>query len=124
MNCKFLQQMTTDTKGIKIRYAVDAPIGVAASLAATVGSNGIGVLANLGKLIGALYASLVIFVLIVFVPVMLIFRIPVFGFFKTIAQTWLIAFSTSSSESALPKAMERMRSFGCPDSLVSFVIPT
>lgn len=55
---------------------------------------------------------------------MLVFRIPVWGFLKAIGQPWLIAFSTSSSESALPKAMERMREFGCPNSLVSFVIPT
>lgn len=103
---------------------IDAPIGIGASLAATVGANGIGVLGNLGKLIGALYASLVIFVIFILLPVMFICRIPIFGFFRAIGQPWLIAFSTSSSESALPKAMERMREFGCPNSLVSFVIPT
>ncbi|KAI8393382.1 Sodium:dicarboxylate symporter [Radiomyces spectabilis] len=100
-----------------------APIGIAASLAATIGANGINVLANLGKLIGALYASLVVFVVVILVPIMLVARIPVIGFFKAAAQPWLIAFSSASSESALPKAMENMCSFGCPSSLTAFVIP-
>ncbi|CDS07784.1 hypothetical protein LRAMOSA01733 [Lichtheimia ramosa] len=121
MICESLSQVIFKMVGLIMNYA---PIGIGASLAATVGANGIGVLGNLGKLIGALYASLVIFVIFILLPVMFICRIPIFGFFRAIGQPWLIAFSTSSSESALPKAMERMREFGCPNSLVSFVIPT
>ncbi|KAI7885235.1 Sodium:dicarboxylate symporter [Lichtheimia hyalospora FSU 10163] len=121
MICESLSQVIFKMVGLIMNYA---PIGIGASLAATVGANGIGVLGNLGKLIGALYASLVIFVVFILLPVMLICRIPIFGFLRAVAQPWLIAFSTSSSESALPKAMERMREFGCPNSLVSFVIPT
>lgn len=107
-----------------IYHDLDAPIGIGASLAPTVGANGIGVLANLGKLIGGVYAALVIFFLAVFIPILLIFRIPIGEFLRAMGQPWLIAFSTSSSESALPKAMERMREFGCPNAIVSFVIPT
>ncbi|KAI8887170.1 SDF-domain-containing protein [Backusella circina FSU 941] len=100
-----------------------APIGIGASLAAAIGSNGIDILANLGKLIGSLYASLAIFVLVVLIPIMFLSRVPIKGFFKAVAQPWLIAFSSASSESALPRAMENMRKFGCPNSLTAFVIP-
>ncbi|KAI8059222.1 Sodium:dicarboxylate symporter family-domain-containing protein [Gongronella butleri] len=100
-----------------------APIGIGCALANTVGSNGISVLGNLGKLIGTLYASLVIFLLVILMPVMLMARIPVWGFFKAVGQPWLIAFSTASSESALPKAFEKMRAFGCSNAITGFVIP-
>lgn len=100
-----------------------APIGIGASLAAAVGKNGVDILANLGKLIGSLYASLAIFVIVILLPVMLVARVPIKGFFKAVGQPWLIAFSSASSESALPKAMQNMRAFGCPNSLTAFVIP-
>lgn len=106
-----------------VGFFLDAPIGIGAALAATVGANGIGVLANLGKLIGCVYASLAIFLIVILIPIMLIARIPVFGFFKAIAQPWLLAFSSASSESALPMAFERMREFGCTNALTGFVIP-
>jgi proton glutamate symport protein len=106
-----------------LHVILDAPIGIGASLAAAIGSNGIDILANLGKLIGSLYASLAIFVLVILIPVMFLSRVPIRGFFKAVAQPWLIAFSSASSESALPRAMENMRKFGCPNSLTAFVIP-
>ncbi|CAO3658195.1 unnamed protein product [Rhizopus stolonifer] len=115
-----LSQVMFKFVGLVMNYA---PIGIGAALAATVGTNGISVLANLGKLIGCVYASLVIFLLVVLVPIMLLARIPVIGFFKTIAQPWLLAFSSASSESALPMAFERMREFGCTNALTGFVIP-
>lgn len=101
----------------------DAPIGIGAALAAAVGKNGVDILANLGKLIGSLYASLAIFVIVVLIPIMFMTRVPIKGFFRSVGQPWLIAFSSASSESALPKAMENMRAFGCPNSLTAFVIP-
>lgn len=104
-------------------YSTDAPIGIGAALAAAVGKNGVDILANLGKLIGSLYASLAIFVIVILIPIMFMSRVPIIGFFKAVAQPWLIAFSSASSESALPKAMENMRAFGCPNSLTAFVIP-
>ncbi|KAI9261103.1 Sodium:dicarboxylate symporter family-domain-containing protein [Sporodiniella umbellata] len=115
-----LSQVMFKFVGLVMNYA---PIGIGAALAATVGANGIGVLANLGKLIGCVYASLVIFLIIVLIPIMLICRIPVLGFFKAMAQPWLLAFSSASSESALPMAFERMREFGCTNALTGFVIP-
>ncbi|CEP08334.1 hypothetical protein [Parasitella parasitica] len=115
-----LSQVMFKFVGLVMNYA---PIGIGAALAATVGANGITVLANLGKLIGCVYASLVIFVIIVLLPIMLIAKIPVVGFFKAMAQPWLLAFSSASSESALPLAFERMREFGCTNALTGFVIP-
>ncbi|KAL1916724.1 uncharacterized protein VTP21DRAFT_5428 [Calcarisporiella thermophila] len=100
-----------------------APIGVAAALASTVGGNGIGVLVSLSKLVGTVYGALGILVLVVFVPVVLLARIPFVDFLRHVAQPMLIAFSTSSSESALPRAMKNMHKFGVPQKIVAFVIP-
>ncbi|KAL0141827.1 Sodium:dicarboxylate symporter family-domain-containing protein [Mucor lusitanicus] len=115
-----LSQVMFKFVGLVMNYA---PIGIGAALAATVGANGIGVLANLGKLIGCVYASLVIFLIVVLLPIMFFAKIPILGFFKAIAQPWLLAFSSASSESALPLAFERMREFGCTNALTGFVIP-
>jgi proton glutamate symport protein len=118
MNCKEMTQSITLTN-----LCIDAPIGIGASLAATIGVNGIGVLANLGKLIGCVYASLVVFLVFPLLPIMLIVKIPISGFFKAVGQPWLLAFSSASSEAALPLAFEKMREFGCTNALTGFVIP-
>ena len=101
-----------------------APIGVGAAMAHTVATQGLGVLANLGKLIGSLYLALIIFVALVFGLVILIARIPVRQFIRAVREPATIAFATTSSESALPKAMEAMERFGVPRHIVGFVMPT
>src|SRR6266404_3377604 len=101
-----------------------APIGVGAAMAHTVATQGLGVLANLGKLIGSLYLALIIFVAVVFGLVMLIARIPVRQYIRAVREPATIAFATTSSESALPKAMEAMERFGVPRHIVGFVMPT
>ena len=101
-----------------------APIGVGAAMAHTVATQGLGVLANLGKLIGSLYLALIIFVALVFGLVMVITRIPVRQFIRAVREPATIAFATTSSESALPKAMEAMERFGVPRHIVGFVMPT
>ena len=101
-----------------------APFGVGAAIATTVGKNGLGILVNLGKLVGTLYGALAAFILLVLVPVMLLFRIPVMRFFKTVREPALLAFSTASSEAALPDALREMEKFGVPRRIVSFVLPT
>lgn len=101
-----------------------APIGIGCAIAATVGKFGLGVLVVTGKLVGTLYATLIIFVLIVLLPVLLIGRIPIVQFARAAGPPFLMAFATASSESALPKAMENMVAFGCPPEIVAFVIPT
>jgi proton glutamate symport protein len=101
-----------------------APIGVGAAMAHTVATQGLGVLVNLGKLIGSLYLALIIFVALVFGLVMLIARIPGQQFIRAVREPATIAFATTSSESALPKAMEAMERFGVPRYIVGFVMPT
>ncbi|KAG0301613.1 hypothetical protein BGZ97_002712 [Linnemannia gamsii] len=96
-----------------------APIGIGCAIAATVGKYGLGVLVVTGKLVGTLYATLIIFVLIVLIPVLLIARIPLVQFAKAVGPPFLMAFATASSESALPKAMENMVAFGCPPEIVA-----
>src|SRR5262249_7583273 len=101
-----------------------APIGVGAAMAHTIGTQGLGVLVNLGKLIGSLYLALIIFVALVLGTVAFIVRLPVRQFFRAVREPAALAFATTSSESALPKAMESMERFGVPPHIVGFVMPT
>jgi len=101
-----------------------APIGVGAAIAVTVGNRGLSVLMNLGLLILTLYGAVIVFILVVLVPVAYFAGIPVRKFFKAIKEPALIAFSTSTSEAALPRAFEVMEEFGVPRRIVSFVLPT
>lgn len=101
-----------------------APFGIGAAVAVTVGRNGLGVLGNLAQLVGTLYGALVVFVLVALVPVALLFKIPIREFWRWAKEPWLIAFSTASSEAALPLALENMEKFGVPKRIVSFVLPT
>jgi proton glutamate symport protein len=101
-----------------------APFGVGAAIAVTVGSKGLGVLFGLGKLIGTVYVTAALFVLLVLVPVMLLFRVPPGRFYRAVRQPFLIASSTASSEAALPLALENMEEFGVPKHIVGFVLPT
>ncbi len=101
-----------------------APIGVGAAMAHTIGTQGPGVLVNLGKLISSLYLALVIFILLIFGLVIWIARIPLRQFMRAVREPAALAFATTSSESALPKAMESMERFGVPAHIVGFVMPT
>ena len=100
-----------------------APIGVGAAMAFTVGQMGLGVLVNLGKLLLTLYGALVGFGLLVLLPAALLFRVPVLRFLVAVAEPATIAFATSTSEAALPRAMENMEALGVPRRIVAFVIP-
>ncbi|HWY51081.1 MAG TPA: cation:dicarboxylase symporter family transporter [Chthoniobacterales bacterium] len=101
-----------------------APIGVGAAMAHTIGTQGPGVLVNLGKLILSLYVALIIFVVVVFGIVIWLARIPLRQFFRAVREPAALAFATTSSESALPKAMQAMERFGVPPAIVGFVMPT
>ena len=103
-----------------------APIGVGAAMAYTVGHNeqGLGVLLYLGKLVLTLYGALVAFGAIVLLPIALIFKVPLKDFFDAVKTPASIAFATTSSESALPKAMENLARLGVPRRIVGFVLPT
>jgi proton glutamate symport protein len=97
---------------------------VFAAIASTVGSKGLGVLFTLGKLVGLMYVGLALFALVVIGAVSYLIRVPFLSFVRAIREPFLIAFTTASSEAALPKAMEIMERFGVPKNIVAFVLPT
>ena len=101
-----------------------APIGVMAAIAATVGKMGLGILLTLGKLVLLMYGGLIVFAVIVIGGVSYLIRIPFLTFLRAVREPFLIAFTTASSEAALPKALEVMEKFGCPKNIVGLVLPT
>lgn len=100
-----------------------APFAVGAAIAYTVGKMGLGILVNLFQLLATLYLSLIFFLLFILVPIALFFKIPVIKFWKAIFESVALAFATTSSESAMPKAMAALEKFGVPRKIVSFVLP-
>ena len=118
--CESLSEAMFKFTNIVMRYA---PIGVFAAMAYTIGHGGFGILYNLAWLVATLYIALAAFYLFVLVPVMLLFRISVKKFFMAVKEPAVIAFSTTSSEAALPRAMEAMERLGVPRSVVAFVLP-
>lgn len=101
-----------------------APIGVGAAIAYTVGHMGLGILENLFKLLATLYVALLAFMALVLLPVALIVKVPLKKFIVAITEPVSIAFATTSSEAALPRAMEAMVKIGVPRKIVAFVMPT
>ena len=101
-----------------------APFGIGAAMATTVGHMGLGVLVNLGMLVGTLYIALIVFVTVILGSVAYIIKLPVKQFLKAVREPFTLAFVTTSSESALPKAMEVMERLGVPKRIVGFVMPT
>jgi proton glutamate symport protein len=119
--CEGLVEIMFKFTGIVMRFA---PIGIGAAIAYTVGHSGLGVLSSLGKLVLTLYLALVVFIAFVLLPVAYFAGVPVRRFFGAVKEPALIAFSTASSEAALPKAMVQMEAIGVPRRIVAFVIPT
>ena len=119
--CESLSEVMFKYTGY-IMYA--APFGVFGAMAATIGDKGLGVLVNLGKLVLTLYAAEVFFVVVVFGTVAAIAGIPLRRFVRHVKAPFLLAFSTASSEAALPSALENMEKFGVPKHIVAFVLPT
>jgi proton glutamate symport protein len=119
--CEALAEIMFKFTAIIMRYA---PIGIGAAIAVTVAHSGLGILRNLGLLILTLYGALIVFILVVLLPVALMFRVPIRKFLQAVKQPALIAFSTTSSEAALPRAMQAMEAIGVPRRIVSFVMPT
>ncbi len=100
-----------------------APLGVFGAMASTVGSRGLGVLLTLGKLVVLMYAGMTLFVVIIVVGVSLVIGVPLRRFVRAIREPFLIAFTTASSEAALPKSLEVMERLGVPKNIVAFVVP-
>ena len=119
--CEALAETMFKYTNIVMRFA---PIGVGAAIAVVVASKGMNVLLNLCLLIASFYGAIVVFLLAVLLPAALVFKVPIKKFISAVKEPAVIAFSTSSSEAALPKAMENMEAIGVPRRVVSFVIPT
>lgn len=119
--CESLAEVMFKFTGIVMLYA---PIGVGAAIAYTVGHMGIDILKNLLALLATLYVALGVFMLLVLLPAALIAGVPIRRFLSAIATPVSIAFATTSSEAALPRAMEAMEDMGCPREVVAFVMPT
>ena len=119
--CESLSEIMFKLTDLVMKFA---PFGIGAAIAVTVGTSGLGVLKHLGLLIITLYVALIVFVVAVLVPVALFARIPIGKFWAAVKEPWLIAFSTASSEAALPRAFEQMEAFGVPRRIVAFVLPT
>jgi proton glutamate symport protein len=119
--CEALSEVMFKFTMMVMRFA---PFGIGAAIAVAVGQNGLGVLFSLGKLILTLYGALVAFFLFVLLPVAWLFRVPIKRFVRAVRSPALIAFSTTSSEAALPLAMQSMEAIGVPRRIVAFVMPT
>ena len=119
--CESLTEVMFKFVGIVMNFA---PIGIGAAIAATVGKSGLGVLMKLGLLVATLYGSLIVFAVLVLLPIAVVFGVPVRRFWGATKEPWLIAFTTASSEAALPLAMRNMEQLGVPRRIVSFVLPT
>jgi proton glutamate symport protein len=119
--CESLSEIMFQYTGYVMLFA---PLGVFGAMAATIGDKGIGVLLNLGTLVVTLYAAEVFFVVVVLGTVTAIAKIPVRRFLHHAREPFLLAFSTASSEAALPVALENMEAFGVPKHIAAFVLPT
>jgi proton glutamate symport protein len=119
-----LQSLTDVMFRITKMVMLMAPVAAGAALAYAVGSMGLLTLVPLAKLVGTYYTALGLFVLLVLLPILLLARIPVGRFCAAVGEPAAIGFATTTSEAALPLAMERMEEFGVPRWIVSFVIPT
>jgi len=119
--CESLSEVMFKFVGIVMKFA---PFGIGAAIAVTVGKSGLGVLRNLGVLVLTLYGALIVFVLFVLLPIAIAFKVPLRRFWEKTKEPWLIAFTTASSEAALPLALQNMEKLGVPRRIVSFVLPT
>ena len=101
-----------------------APIGAFGAMAFTVGRYGVGTLVSLGQLMAAMYITCLFFVFVVLGGIARATGFSLFKFLKYISEEILIVLGTSSSESALPKIMEKLERIGCPKPIVGLVVPT
>lgn len=104
-----------------VMYA--APVAVGAAIAYTVGHMGLGILANLLKLLLSLYLALAIFLFVVLLPIALFYKVNIRKLSRLIAEPVAIAFATTSSEAALPKAMKALEDYGVSRKVVAFTMP-
>ncbi len=118
--CESLTEVMFKFTGLVMKFA---PLGIGAAMAYTVGHSGLEVLVSLGKLILTLYGALIVFCFVVFLPIAMWIRLPVKKFLQLLREPIILAFTTTSSDAAMPDAMKRLVQFGVPKRIVSFVMP-
>ena len=118
--CESLSEVMFKYVGFVMKFA---PFGIAGAIAATIGRSGLGVLGKLLVLVFTLYGALIVFVAVVLLPIAALFRVPIRSFWGAVREPWVIAFSTASSEAALPLALRNLEELGVPRRIVSFVLP-
>lgn len=101
-----------------------APIGAFGAMAFTIGKYGVGTLVQLGQLIICFYITCILFVVLVLGSIARATGFSIFKFIRYIREELLIVLGTSSSESALPRMLDKMEKLGCRKSVVGLVIPT
>eukprot|EP00835_Amoeboradix_gromovi_P006455 NODE_763_length_4425_cov_0.192094.p1 type:complete len:376 gc:universal NODE_763_length_4425_cov_0.192094:706-1833(+) len=121
---KFCQSLTDVMFSVVAIVMYLVPWGIFGSLASTIARHGLSALVSVGFLVMVFYLTLIIFVIGILLPILILCKIPLVEFIKTFFEVWLIAFTTASSEAALPLAMQKLEAFGIPKYIVSFVVPT
>lgn len=101
-----------------------APVGVFGLIAVTVANFGFASLIPLGKLVVLVYGAILFFALVVLGITAKMFSINIFTLFKILKDELILAYSTASSETVLPRIMQKMEAYGAPKAISSFVIPT
>ncbi|KAL3673012.1 hypothetical protein V7S43_002309 [Phytophthora oleae] len=100
-----------------------APVGVCFAVANSIGKNGVSSLSSLGALVATTYGALVVIFIVIFVPIFVYFKINIPEFFSTMREPLAIAFTTASSEAALPKVFECLEEYGVSSHVLAFVVP-
>lgn len=100
------------------------PIAVFAFMAFTIGKYGLSMIIPLGKMLLTLYGGLILFIVTVLMTACIIIKVKFFEVVRIFKQPIFLAFTTSSSEAAMPAVMERLEKFGVPRHIINFVIPT
>ncbi len=118
--CEGLNEVMFKFTGIVMMLA---PVGVGAAAATGVAEHGIGVVVPLLKLVGTLYLALIVFVALVLIPALWYARVNLVAFFRELRPAVLLAFATTSSESAYPQALQSLERMGVKKRISSFVLP-
>jgi aerobic C4-dicarboxylate transport protein len=101
-----------------------APLGAFGAMAFTIGKYGVGTLGSLAKLMAAFYATALLFVLLVLGAVLRAMGLSIFKLLRYLREELVIVLGTSSSESALPRLMDKLEGLGCGRAVVRLVVPT
>lgn len=118
------EQLTNIFFGIVNMVMKISPIAAFGAMAYTIGNFGLGSLVSLGKLMGSVYLTMFLFIIVVLGLIARFYGFNIFKFIAYIKEEILLVLGTSSSESALPKMMERLEKYGCSKSVVGLVVPT